>query len=1293
LDRSWTPAALPNGSEVYALAVLPDGRILIGGAFLTVGGQPHRNLALLRADGSVDPSLADIIPNTNPAGIVNAFAVQPDGRVWVGGTFSGVSGRTYLFRLKTDGTVDTGFPDLGFTAGREGGVTSLAFTPDGRLWIGCGVTQVGGSVAGQLFRIFTDLDGPTLGYAGLDRTPVLGENVTLRGTVTGPVMGVQWRFQGAPIPGATALEHPLGLVTLAHSGAYDFVVTSAGGSHTSAPVNVRVRGAVMFDRPPASVVGLVSNSVTLTAQAFGVLPLGYRWLKEGVELAGATNRSLTLTNLQLAMAGEYALQVSGGDGSLVTSEPAFLTVIPVPGSMDRTFRPALFAARPFTAFKDIEFLPDGRVMVLGNFATVTNGPNVMLARLLPGGALDPSFAFDATGLTETVAMARHADGRLYVIVRSNNYTVRRLHENGLVDPTFAGPDLHYPSDLVVEPDGRVLAVGLLGIARLKPNGEPDAEFNQRARLGGEATSVSSDPAGRIYVAGHFTTVAGRDRKQIARLLPDGSLDASFAPTNFLGGGVLRAQADGVLFGNNTVFLRFDETGRQDSDYGWSGKLGAWDVNPTGLLAGVLPITTGDAVLRNAQGLPASPVSTMKVPTALYGYSFLRMAPDGAFWLGLASAGGMADPVTVLYRLQGTVSPLALVTSPQSQTVNRGANVTFSVGATGTSRVRYQWRRDGVDISGQTNSTLVLPNAQATDQGSYSVLVSNQSGSQASRSAILVVLGAPEVVGVSGAGNLNYGDALQLLVEARGAAPLTYQWRRNGTPIPGAKLSGFTVRSVAPADAGSYDVILGNGLGTATSVVVRVTIAVRPGAVVSTFTGGAAGAGMELNVLPSGDFLVDDKAYNRFGELLFRLAFPDGTSTLLRDRIQVDAARSRIYAGPTRRVRAYDFAGKVLAGYAGPVANVRLVRIEANGSVLQTTEGLNLPLQRLDSTGSLAAGFTPAVPPTLDAQPLPDGRILVLGFTQRAVLGRLVYNTTLHRLVPEGSLDPSFAVGLNVFPQGGQATRMAIDSQGRILVLGGTGVGETNRIVRLSSEGVPDATFVPPLIHGDVQAVAEQANGKLVIVGAFTRVGGLSRSLVARLNPDGSHDTSFEPGTGLTQTSGQNVAHDVAILPGGEIVVTGTFGFADGQPRKGLAMFVGDVAGPAPDPLAEWLAGAGLTGDVAKPEADPDKDGYSNLAEFAYGTPPQGAGETPKFEGTVALVGGVSYPAVSFVRRQDLGDIQIVVRVAASVLFAGELTAETVSVTPLGNGLERVVVRGPEPVGPNLHQFFRFTVSR
>lgn len=61
--------------------------------------------------------------------------------------------------------------------------------------------------------------------------------------------------------------------------------------------------------------------------------------------------------------------------------------------------------------------------------------------------------------------------------------------------------------------------------------------------------------------------------------------------------------------------------------------------------------------------------------------------------------------------------------------------------------------------------------------------------------------------------------------------------------------------------------------------------------------------------------------------------------------------------------------------------------------------------------------------------------------------------------------------------------------------------------------------------------------------------GRSRRLVARLNGDGSFDPGFDPGAGLTRVSGQNVAFDVLILPGGEIVVTGTFDQADGRPRN------------------------------------------------------------------------------------------------------------------------------------------------
>ncbi len=514
---------------------------------------------------------------------------------------------------------------------------------------------------------------------------------------------------------------------------------------------------------------------------------------------------------------------------------------------------------------------------------------------------------------------------------------------------------------------------------------------------------------------------------------------------------------------------------------------------------------------------------------------------------------------MLHKLHGSVTPLALVTTPASQTVNAGTQITFTSAAIGTSKVDYQWLRNGQILPGETNATLVLPGAQPAQNGDYTVVARNRSGSLTSRPATLLVLSAPEILSQSGGGEVVVGDTLLLGVSARGIAPLSYQWRRNGTPLPGAVFASYTNRTANLDASGTYDVVVSNAAGTTTASPLAVTVRVRPGAVLNSFPAAAAGSGMELNVLPNGDFLIDDKAYSRFGELRFRLPFPDGTSTVLRDRIAVDAARERIYAGPTRRVRAYGLDGALLPGYAGPNANVRLVRVEAAGTVLQSVEGgATPPLQRLDATGALAAGFTPALPPNLDAQPLPDGRILVLSWAQGFQGGRQVFFTRLNRLSPDGTLDASFQRSTNVFPGTGQATRLALDHLGRILVLGGTGVSDTNRVVRFLPDGSPDPSFVPPIINGPVAALVEQLNGRLVLVGSFTLVDGESRSGIARLLPDGAHDTGFNPGTGLTRNTGSLALHDVDLLPDGEIIVTGAFEFADGRPRNGAALFAGDL---------------------------------------------------------------------------------------------------------------------------------------
>jgi hypothetical protein len=80
----------------------------------------------------------------------------------------------------------------------------------------------------------------------------------------------------------------------------------------------------------------------------------------------------------------------------------------------------------------------------------------------------------------------------------------------------------------------------------------------------------------------------------------------------------------------------------------------------------------------------------------------------------------------------------ITTQPQSQTVFPGGSPTFSVAATGTSPLSYQWRFNGAIIAGASGSNYTKTNAQAADAGNYSVVVSNFFGTATSMNAVLTV---------------------------------------------------------------------------------------------------------------------------------------------------------------------------------------------------------------------------------------------------------------------------------------------------------------------------------------------------------------------------------------------------------------------------------------------------------------------------------------------------------------------------------------------------------------------------
>ena len=146
LDLSFNPGSGANG-VVRAIAVQADNKILIGGDFTQVGSAGHNHLARLNADGTVDTGFTPSINNT-----VSALAVQADGSILAGGSFTSVNGalRNSIARLSSFGGNDLGF-DSG--AGANGPVNGLALQSDGKILLGGSFTDFDGHAINYLARL------------------------------------------------------------------------------------------------------------------------------------------------------------------------------------------------------------------------------------------------------------------------------------------------------------------------------------------------------------------------------------------------------------------------------------------------------------------------------------------------------------------------------------------------------------------------------------------------------------------------------------------------------------------------------------------------------------------------------------------------------------------------------------------------------------------------------------------------------------------------------------------------------------------------------------------------------------------------------------------------------------------------------------------------------------------------------------------------------------------------------------------------------------------------------------
>jgi len=180
----------------------------------------------------------------------------------------------------------------------------------------------------------------------------------------------------------------------------------------------------------------------------------------------------------------------------------------------------------------------------------------------------------------------------------------------------------------------------------------------------------------------------------------------------------------------------------------------------------------------------------------------------------------------------TVNPAVaaptITTQPLNQTVTAGQTATFSVVATGTAPLGYQWQKNGANISGATSASYSTPVTTSADNGAtFVVVVSNAVGSVTSKSATLTVSSAalaPVIQAHPANETVMVGQTATFSVVAGGTGPLSYQWEKNGANIDGATTVSYTTPVTTTSDNGAtFVVVVSNVGGSATSNPAKLTV--------------------------------------------------------------------------------------------------------------------------------------------------------------------------------------------------------------------------------------------------------------------------------------------------------------------------------------------------------------------------------------------------------------------------------------------------------------------------------------
>jgi uncharacterized delta-60 repeat protein len=602
LDTGFNPGTGASNS-VYAIALQPDGKIIIGGSFVMYNGTARNYIARLNTDGSLDTGFD---PGSGANGYVRAIALQSDGKIIIGGEFTTYSGtgRNYIARLNADGSLDATF-DPG--SGANGTIQTMALQSDGKTLIGGDFTTYNGTGRNRIARLSADgsLDAsfnPGTGANGTvfaitlqpdDKALIGGSFTTYNGTArkfiirvnangsldatfnvgTGAgsiVYGITLQPDGKAIIG--------GFFTTYNSTARNYIARvnadgsldtgfdpGSGGNNYIQSIALQTDGKAIIVGAFVTYNGTARNYIT-RVNADGTLETTFN------QGSGA-NRTILATALQ----PDGKIIIGGQFNSYNTIARTRIARLNADGSLDATFDPGTGASADVSA---ITLQPDGKIIIGGTFTTYNGTTRNRIARLNADGSLDATFdpGSGANNLVGVITL--QADGKIIIggTFTTYNGTTRnrivRLNADGSLDADFnlgTGAN-NGVTAIVLQSDGKMIiggnfttynGTGRNRVARLNADGTLDTSFNLGTGANNPVNAIALQPDGKIVIGGAFISYNGVSQVRIARLNADGSPDTGFNPSSLGANNLVRTivlQSDGkIIIGGE--FTSYNDTGR------------------------------------------------------------------------------------------------------------------------------------------------------------------------------------------------------------------------------------------------------------------------------------------------------------------------------------------------------------------------------------------------------------------------------------------------------------------------------------------------------------------------------------------------------------------------------------------------------------------------------------------------------------------------------------------------------------------------------------------------------------